>query len=104
MSFFYLFKSDPAMLVLEFPTATPSGFSIGTILNIKISLSLTATWSEDSKNVMNPLQTIEEGVSNGCYLANIKIIFLFEYGKAADCAVFSPNNLVYSFEAVISSI
>lgn len=59
----YLFKSEPDMFVLEFPTDTPSGFTIGTILKIKNSLNFAAIGSFDRRKVMRPLQMRDDGVS-----------------------------------------
>ena len=83
---YFLFKSEPEIDTLLFPIITPSGFSIGTILNVNLFLSSLAIWislrenflfgSFAERNSISPLIMWDPVVSPGCTLA-VKIAYFF---------------------------
>lgn len=60
-----LFKSRPVKEHLLFPTITPSGFSIGTILNMNFSRSSFAVLDSPVRKSRTPFIIQEAGVSPG---------------------------------------
>lgn len=52
-----LFRSFPEAEVLLFPIITPSGLTIGTMINLAIFLSSTASFSSEQSHLINPMIT-----------------------------------------------
>jgi hypothetical protein len=74
--FHFLLRSYPIIEVLPFPANTPSGFSIGTILNtIFVISNIYYIYVFSTKNLISPSQTKLPWVSAGCTLALMKIYF-----------------------------
>ena len=73
---YYRLRSFPEADVLLFPIITPSGFTIGTIINRAIFLNSTASLSSEQSHLMKPMITYELFDSLGCIrpVANITLL------------------------------
>lgn len=69
-TFQHRFKSCPIKLHRLFPKNTPSGFTIGTILNTKLSRRTIAMGCVPNRNSSMPWHTNDVTDSPGCVLAN----------------------------------
>ena len=96
-----LFKSLAAKEHLVLPMMTPSGFSIGTILKIYLSLSSAATSDSPVKKWRMPLMIHELGVSPGWTRAlNTITCFRFKssWSRSSFMYVINPilRNILYT--------
>ena len=70
---YYLLRSLPEADVLLLPMMTPSGFTIGTIMNLAIFLNSTAYLSSEQSHLIKPIITYELLDSLGWILPVAKI-------------------------------
>lgn len=75
------------MLVLKFPSTTPSGFTIGTTLIAAICLSLTASDVSEHTHLRKPYNTKLLFDSPGCCRPIIKIHFFDLFSTVASVIV-----------------
>jgi len=82
---------------------TPSGFSIGTILNTKQSLKTWASGASLTRKSIIPFIIHEELLSPGCTLAEIKTPRLFDFFPLLVIVMYShtlPASVVVSIDLV----